>query len=371
MNEKKKLSVIIPAYKAHNTIMQTLSSIACQSIVKDLEVLIVNDCSPEGSYKEFVDIFSNYMNIREIMLDSNSGPGVARQAGIDEAEGEFITCIDADDTFYGAFALESMLRVIESDETVVCASGTFLQLDNGLNYVPHKGDMVWMFGKIYRKSFLSKYNIRFNDTRANEDTGFNTKVRLLCSNADDSEKLVFFDVPVYLWHEKEDSITRINNCQYSFDQSFCGWTDNMIEAVQFCKKLQPFNSEVDRNIVSFLMNLYTYYIETVEKAPVFAEQNWEYVKKYYNMCYKDIEDKVTDKILADAYSEHIRNSYVTGSMLGFFPCITFKEFLNKLRTEEYNPEHIFDVWEKIPLELRQNNIDCGVCADGYYIKKDC
>ena len=116
-----------------------------------------------------------------------------------------------------------MIRLIESDKRYMCASGTFLQMADGINVVPHKNDMVWVFGKIYRRSFINKYNIRFNETRANEDTGFNTKIKLICSY-DDSESICFFDVPVYYWHEKVDSITRVNNCQYSFDQSFCGWT---------------------------------------------------------------------------------------------------------------------------------------------------
>lgn len=359
-----KVDVIIPAYKAHNTILRTLSSIQAQSIVDDLNVIIVNDASTEGSYQSFVDMFSPTMHIKEIVLEENGGPGVARQAGIDAGEAPYFTCIDADDTFNGAFAVESMLRVIEADSNCVCASGTFLQICDGINVIPHKNDMVWMFGKIYRRSFINKYNIRFNKTRANEDTGFNTKVKLLCSN-DDSESICFFDVPVYYWHEKIDSITRVNNCQYSFDQSFCGWTDNMIEVVKFCKKVQPYNGEVDKATVSFLMNLYTYYIETVHRNPVFKEQNWEYVKKFYHNVFKKIEDNITEEMLADAYSLRMREAYITGSLMGFFPCMTFKEFMEKLRAEAYNPDDIYEVLSRVPQELKDNNVKCGVCENGY------
>ena len=63
-----KIDIIIPAFKAQNTILRTLSSIACQSILNDIEVTIVNDACPNGNYKKFVDMFSPYMQIKEIKM---------------------------------------------------------------------------------------------------------------------------------------------------------------------------------------------------------------------------------------------------------------------------------------------------------------
>ena len=82
MSDLPKIDVIIPAYKAQNTILRTLSSIAEQEILEDLEVTIVNDADGIG-YKEFVDMFSPYMKIKEITMEKNGGPGDARQYGID------------------------------------------------------------------------------------------------------------------------------------------------------------------------------------------------------------------------------------------------------------------------------------------------
>jgi len=66
--KKNRIDVIIPAYKAHNTILRTLSSIAEQTILQDVDVTIVNDCCPEGDYSKFVKMFSPYMSIKEIKL---------------------------------------------------------------------------------------------------------------------------------------------------------------------------------------------------------------------------------------------------------------------------------------------------------------
>jgi glycosyltransferase involved in cell wall biosynthesis len=359
-----KVDIIIPAYKAQKTLLRTLSSIACQSILDDIEVTIVNDACPNGDYKELVDMFSPYMKIKEIKMEENGGPGLARQYGIDNTNNEFFTCIDADDTFLGALAIEELRAGINMSPAIQCCVGTFIELHEGLQMVTHQQDMVWMFGKIYRRDFIDKYKIRFNETRANEDTGFNTKVRLLCSN-NQAEVVHWINEPVYYWHEKLDSITRINNAQYSFDQSFCGWTDNMIEAIQFAKKLQPFNGYIDQWTMECMMNLYTYYIETVARNEVFAEQNWEYVKKFYHTCYKKIEDNITDEMLSVAYSSKMQTSWGDGHMIGIIPCMGVKEFFDKLKTDRYNPNDIYDIWEKLPKELVENNEKCGVCPKGY------
>lgn len=359
-----KIDIIIPAYKAQETILRTLSSIACQSILDDLRVTIVNDCCPNGDYQKFVDMFSPYMDIREIKMPQNGGPGLARQFGIDSTEHEFFTCIDADDTFAGALALETMRAGIRLSPTIQCCVATFSQLGENLMILPHQNDMVWMFGKIYRRAFIEKYNIRFNETRANEDTGFNTLIRLLCSN-NEAEIVHWIAENVYYWHEKVDSITRINDCQYSFDQSFCGWTDNMIYAIESAKKIQPFNGYIDQWTLECMIQLYGYYIETVARKPVFAAQNWEYVKKFYQKCYKNIESKVTEQALADAYSAVMEGKFVSGAMQGIVPHIGVKEFFDKIKSEKYDPKHIHKVWEAMPQDLIRNNEICGVCPKGY------
>ena len=374
MNKRKKynnnkIDIIIPAYKAQKTILRTLSSIVCQSILSDLEVTIVNDCCPNGDYKVFVNMFSPYMTIREIKMEQNGGPGLARQYGIDNTNNQYFTCIDADDTFAGALALEELRTGIQLNPTIQCCIGTFAELHENLQIVPHQNDMVWMFGKLYKREFIDRYKVRFNDTRANEDTGYNTIVRLLCSN-NQNEIVHWIDEVVYYWHENENSITRVNDCQYAFDQSFCGWTDNMIYAIETVKKIQPFNGAVDQWALECMMQLYGYYIETVDRNPVFTEQNWEYVKKFYNKIYKKIEANITKEMLAFSYSMVMQGKFMGGSMVGIIPCISLGEFMERLHTEEYDPDYIYEVWAKIPRDLIENNENCGVCPKGYTERKE-
>ena len=370
-----KIDIIIPAYKAQGTILRTLASIATQTILNDLEVVIVNDCCPNGDYQKFVDMFKPYFPIREIKLDKNGGPGIARQKGIDATHNPYFTCIDADDSFSGAIALETLRNAIEEPlilpngqqikNAFQCVTSTFIQLGEDLKHVlPHVGgDMVWMFGKLYRRSFIEKYKIHFNETRANEDTGFNTWVRLICDRLEEQVRAI--QDATYFWHHKENSITRINNGQYAYDQCLCGWTDNMIYAIQNAKRIRPFNGTITQWIVHVMIELYYYYVECFKKQPVFAEQAWEYVKKFYNTCYKGIKDDISEETFSEMFSMDSMNKWQQGGLIGVIPHIGINEFMKKLETEKYNPDDIYEVWAKIPQELRQNNIDCGVCPADY------
>lgn len=377
--KNNKIDIIIPAFKAQNTIIRTLSSIASQTIKNDLSVIIVNDACPNGDYKKFVDMFEPFYDIKEVKLEKNTGPGVARQEGINNSQNEYFTCIDADDTFASAIALETLRESIKEPvllsngmqvkDGFKCVSSTFMQLGEDLKHiVPHQNDMVWMFGKLYRREFIEKYKIHFNETRANEDTGFNTWVKLLCDNP--NEQLRYIPETTYFWHNKEDSITRINDGQYAYDQCFCGWTDNMIYAIQHAKKSRPFSGSVTQQIVGVIINLYFYFIETVARKPVFKDQNWEYIKKFYNKCYKKIEEDITDEVLSEMFSMASMEKWGSGSMIGIIPHIGIKEFLDKLKGEEYDENHIYDIWDEMSkdpetMKLIQNNITCGVCPEGY------
>ena len=187
----RNIDVIIPAYNVpDNILFRCLASIACQDIVSDVEVTIVDDASTEQNYQAVIDNFSSIMKVNLLRYEVNGGPGVARQYGIDHTSNGYMTFIDADDTFNGSFALKALRNSIELNKGVYqMAVGVFDEVhEHGLPegdspiLMAHEGDLVWMFGKLYRRSFIDKYKIRFHESsRANEDNGFNTICRL-CSN---------------------------------------------------------------------------------------------------------------------------------------------------------------------------------------------
>lgn len=334
MSSFPKIDVIIPAYKAQNTILRTLSSIALQEIVEDLEVTIVNDVDGIG-YQKFVDMFSPYMKIREIVMPKNGGPGDARQFGIDNTSNPILTFIDADDTFSGAFALKTLRNQLLAEPTNACCFSSFLE-DQRVTYLNHQADSVWMFGKVYKRAFINKYNIHFLEgSRANEDNGFNMLCKL-CANQ--NEQIKYIQDITYYWHFKEDSITRIDNANYSYNGSFVGYTDNMIYALKEAEKRAPFNGQILQQKILIFANLYEYWLETGVRDDRYEKQNWDCCVKYYREIYRDIKDKINDQILAEVYNSVMRNCYAGNKMNGIIPKMGFKEFLENMEKEYQKQE---------------------------------
>ena len=333
-----KIDVIVPCYKAHEKLPRLLGSIISQDIVEDLKVTLVND-GDENDYKEIVKQFSPFVDIQEIKSKKNSGPGTARRFGYENTNNPLVTWIDADDTFSGAFALKLLRQeLLEQPVNVICI-GTFVEEHAESQpkpiYVPHQNDTVWMFGKLYKREFLDRHKIKMNDTRANEDNGFNMLCKMMCN---EHEQIKFIPDVVYYWHTNPNSITRINDSEYSYNQSFVGYTENMIWAFKEAEKRNPFNGAILYEKVATLMNLYEYYIETVARDPRFTEQNWESCKLYYREIYREIKDKIPEKAFVEAYNNVIRNCYMGDKLNGIIPCMSIYEFIDKLDKETSEDE---------------------------------
>lgn len=340
----RNIDVIIPAYNVPDHILfRCLASIACQDIVSELEVTIVDDASTQENYNNVIKAFSSILKINILRYETNGGPGVARQYGLDHTSNGYITFIDADDTFNGAFSLKALRNGIEMENGLfqMCV-GVFdevheaeLNPGEGPLLMPHEQDLIWMFGKLYRRGYIDKYNIRFHETsRANEDNGFNTICRL-CSS--DQEQINFILAHVYYWHENLNSITRANDCQYSYGgserDSFYGYVENMIYAVKEAKKRKPYNGNITMWAVNCMLNIYEYYIECVERAPDHAPNNWKWCKKYYDEVYSALEEDISLEILAQHYNDVMRNAYLGNKLEGIIPCMSIFEFLNKLKND--------------------------------------
>lgn len=343
----RNIDVIIPAYNVPDEILfRCLASIACQDIANELEVTIVDDASTEQNYSQVAKNFNSMLKINILRYEENGGPGVARQYGLDNTSNGYVTFIDADDTFNGAFALKALRNSIEVNDPLFQVSvGAFdevheegLKPGDGPILLPHERDLVWMFGKLYRRSFIDKYNIRFHPTsRANEDNGFNTLCRLY---SNDREQINFIPVHVYYWHESPNSITRANDCQYSYGSSkrdsFYGYVENMVYAITETKKKMPYNSNIVMWAISCMVHIYSYYIECCTRVPEHAETNFKWCKIYYDEVFKDIRKSMPQDVFAAQFNESMRNTYMGNRFAGIVPHITIYEFFDKL--ENYKVE---------------------------------
>lgn len=242
------IDIIIPAYNAHKTIEQAISSITIQSISDKINVLIINDCS-SNDYSEVINLFKNFINIKEITLKKNSGPGVARQVGINNSNSEFIVFLDSDDCFIDCFSLEKLYKKI-SNENLDVVVGNFVEETNS-GFFNHERSQVWLHGKIYRRDYLIKNDIIFNHSRFNEDVGFNQLLFLSNPNYE------YLNENVYLWRNNHLSITRINNNNFVIG-GILGYIYNTTWSLSIAHS-RKYTPDLISNL-SFCALVYIYYI---------------------------------------------------------------------------------------------------------------
>lgn len=105
----KKVSVIVPVYNAERYLNQCISSIANQTL-SDIEIIAINDGSTDDSLNVLDELSIKYKGKLKIYSKENGGAGSARNIGIENACGEFIKFVDADD-YLNVDILEKMYTI--------------------------------------------------------------------------------------------------------------------------------------------------------------------------------------------------------------------------------------------------------------------
>lgn len=113
----KKISIIIPVYNAEKTIRRCLKSIM-SSEYEEYEVIIVDDGSTDNSASILFE-YANRDHRIKVINQSNSGPSLARNKGLELAKGDIITFIDSDDYVRKDYLDQLAKAFTEQDADVV------------------------------------------------------------------------------------------------------------------------------------------------------------------------------------------------------------------------------------------------------------
>jgi CRISPR system Cascade subunit CasB len=92
-----RFSVIVPAYKVQAYLHECLESVLSQSY-PDLELIAVDDCSPDACGAIIDEFAARDARVRAVHLPENQGLGRARNAGLEQATGDYLVFLDSDDT---------------------------------------------------------------------------------------------------------------------------------------------------------------------------------------------------------------------------------------------------------------------------------
>lgn len=388
----KTITIAVPTYKAKSTLPTLLASVLTQSLVNDVSIILANDWPEDNNSYDFLKSLYPTLDITILSCDKNTGPGLARQRALDACKTDWITFIDADDVFINPFALEFLYNNITPN--CVEVQGAFYQevaegnigaavktqlVQNNQPIPPRMMprndiDHPWVFGRLYNVQFLRAQGIGFSQLRAMEDGEFNWKIRMTIEGSPLQINLI--EDPIYLWKTGSDhSITRIGLEEnegvplYNWDLCQVGATAAAINAIHFCKKKNPFNGGVTRFAVEQMISQYFTYVKCLNEKPMFAKQNLFNAKRFYHNCYKDIEKNIDDEILKTMYTAQYAAQ--SQEMIGLIPEITFFEFMNKVRTDEYGGKEEFDeIRKELPDWVIELDKKSGVLGEEGYVYTD-
>lgn len=189
-----KISVIVPVYKVEKYLPKCIDSILAQTFT-DFELLLIDDGSPDNS-GAICDEYAKKDSRIRVFHKENGGVSSARNLGLDEAKGEWISFVDGDDTvddkMLSTMYIESKcdnhivicgMRIHEVDSSVRLAEG-YDRLVNTVGILEYDQNNILSLleyhllhspcDKLYNRSIIISNSLRY-DTAAsyNEDLLFN------------------------------------------------------------------------------------------------------------------------------------------------------------------------------------------------------
>lgn len=146
------ISIVIPAYNAQNTILETIQSVQKQTFT-DFELIVINNGSTDQTLKLLNNIQKPCLKI--FSYQENAKVAMARNRGISQAKGEFIAFLDADD-IWAPDKLELQLTALrENPEAGLAYSWTCNMDEKGENFA--SGHHVTFEGNVYAQLLAENF----------------------------------------------------------------------------------------------------------------------------------------------------------------------------------------------------------------------
>jgi glycosyltransferase involved in cell wall biosynthesis len=202
-----KVSVVVPVFKVEEYVRKCLESL-CKQTLKEIEIICVNDCSPDRSIDILREFEAKDSRVKVIDFPQNQGVAMARNAGLDASVGEFIGFVDPDDTVDPNFFETLYNKAQEAGADVAKGARKHVQLD-GVEVHVTTNELVRQskaffsasfWSAIYRGSMIRENHIRFPaGIHIGEDLVFQARCIL------ESKKFVTSDFVFYWYYRRAGS----------------------------------------------------------------------------------------------------------------------------------------------------------------------
>ncbi|MGN0202137.1 MAG: glycosyltransferase family 2 protein [Candidatus Cryptobacteroides sp.] len=217
-----KISIIVPVFKVEKYIRRCADSLFGQTF-RDLEIIFVDDCSPDGSVRVIREVLESFPQRKEqvkiVRLEQNGGVDNARRQGCFASSGDYVMFVDSDDFLETQAVEKLMAKALETGADMTACRRRLVFADGRSELSPLRDDasdrdrylrnMVSMNGnsaspnltnKLFRADLLKRIEVLPAGTIA-EDW-------LICVQAaHKADRIAFLDEPLYNYTIREDSAT--------------------------------------------------------------------------------------------------------------------------------------------------------------------
>lgn len=219
MNQKDPLiSVVIPAFNVEAYIERCLDSVLAQTLT-DLEVIVVNDCTPDRSGVLAEAYAKVDPRVKVINKSCNEGTMMARRTGYERAQGNYLIFCDSDD-YLPADSFERLYRTICKEKAdIVFAGYTYVYQDGEEDYLPRSRVSVGSVVDAYKAMIENKmttslcaaiYNRQLFQKKFQTvlNQSYNEDYMILLQLLQQTDNIHIINESVYYYWFNEYSITR-------------------------------------------------------------------------------------------------------------------------------------------------------------------
>lgn len=291
MEEKVKVSIIVPVYNGEKYIKKCIGSILNQTF-QNFELILVDDGSKDNS----LEILKKFEQIEKIKIyyQNNKGPSAARNKGIEKARGEYLIFVDVDDWIENDY-IEILLNEIENNKLDLVTIGyndiskygvfsvnDFYKKNRALtkqeillNIFNGTGGVPW--GKIYKRNIIKVNKIKMNENIFMcEDQLF---VLEYCLN---SEKVGNLNLNKYNYNRlNENSISSKIDIRY--------YTNFLFYLKELEKILKKY--KVEKKLVDKIMILKTNDIYEILLIKLYSNSDLSNKIKYLEFFSRELQEK--------------------------------------------------------------------------------
>ena len=158
---KELISIVVPVYNASRFLDETIKTVKDQTFT-NWELIFVDDCSTDSSSKIIKQYMKDDKRIKYFKQKTNGGPALARNKGIDEAKGNYLCFLDADD-LWDVDKLEKQLMFMKEKYTAFSyTSYEFVTYDGRKTGKKVKAKDELKYEEVLSNNIISTITVMFN-----------------------------------------------------------------------------------------------------------------------------------------------------------------------------------------------------------------